>query len=214
VNPYEIIDAWHDRVHGALNDALAYLTSLEAAPVSDGILGEWIDVLVAMKFAASDVPLIVRIIDKTDPLLQEAGVRLARAALRTTDAAAELEPALARLVSHEIDPWVLEALVDLLAENRLDLTTVYQGLAQIHGKPTRTGWSIQRNRAIQPWRRLIQVYLQHAIQTHRPRDRDLAYLPVLERELGTHGWEITQRHILISMGFDPDEHLALLRGDR
>ena len=213
MNPYEIIDAWHERVHGALNDALAYLASLEAAPVSDGILGEWLDVLVAMKFAASDIPLIVRIIDKTEPLLQEAGVRLARAAMRSVDAEAELEPALAHLVSRDIDAWVLEALVDLLVDTRLELTTVYQGLAAIHGRSAR-GWGIQRNRAIQPWRRLVQVYLQHAIQTLRPRNRDLAYLPVLERELGTHGWEVTQRHILASMGFDPDEHLALLRGER
>jgi len=213
VNPYEIIDAWHERVHSALNDALAYLASLEAAPVSDGILGEWIDVLVALKFTPTDVPLIVRVIEKTDPLLQEAGVRLARAALRTVDGAGELEPALARLASREIDPWVLEALVDLLADNRLELTSVYAGLATIHAKPAR-GWTIQRNRAIQPWRRLVQVYLQHAIQTLRPRERDLAYLPVLERELGTHGWEVTQRHILTNMGIDPDEHLQQLRGAR
>ncbi|HEY5926781.1 MAG TPA: hypothetical protein VIV11_34075 [Kofleriaceae bacterium] len=213
MNPYEIIDAWHERVHSALNDALAYLASLEAAPVSDGILIEWIDVLVALRFAGNDVPLIVQLIDKTDPHLQEAGVRLARAALRSVTAASELEPALARLASREIDAWVLEALVDLLAEDHGDMTTVYQGLAAIHGKQAR-GWGIKRNRGIQPWRRLVQVYLQHAIQSVRPRPRDLAYLPVLERELGTHGWEVTQRHILTTMGFDPDEHLRLLRGDR
>jgi len=212
VNPYEIIDAWHARVHGALNDALAYLASLEAVPVSDGILIEWIDVLVAMKFAESDIPLIVRIIDKTDPHLQEAGVRLARAAFRSAGGTDELEPALARLVSQPIDPWVLEALVDLLADTRAELTTVYQGLAQIHGQPPRREWGILRNRSIQPWRRLVQVYLQNAIQVVHPRERDLAYLPVLECELGTRGWDVTQRHILSNMGFDPDEHLRLLRG--
>ena len=211
MNPYELIDAWHDRVHSAVNDALAYLASLEANPVSDGILGEWIDVLVAMKLADSDVPLIVQIIDKADPHLQEAGVRLARAALRTVDAGAALEPVLARLASRDVDPWVLEALVDLLADTRTELTTVYQALAKNHGKSARS-FGIMRNRAIQPWRRLVQVYLQHAIQTLRPRDRDLAYLPVLEKELGTRGWEVTQRHILAMMGIDPDEHLQQLRG--
>jgi hypothetical protein len=212
MNAYEIIDAWHERVHHAVNDALAYLASLEATPISDGILGEWIDVLVAMKFAPDDIPLIVSIIDKSDPHLQEAGVRLARAALRTVDAADALEPALARLVSREIDGWVLEALVHLLADSRAELTTVYQGLAKIHGKTPTGVRGIMRNRAIQPWRRLVQVYTQNIVQTARPRDRDLAYLPVLERELGTHGWEATQRHILLGMGFDPDEHLMRLRG--
>jgi len=212
VNPYEIIDAWHSRVHGALADALAYLANLEAAPVSDGILSEWIDVLVAMKFDDTDIPLIVRIIDKSDPHLQEAGVRLARAAFRTAHGTEALEPPLARLVSQPIDSWVLEALVDLLADSRAEMTTVYQGLAQIHGQPPRREWGIMRNRAIQPWRRLVQVYLQHAIQVAHPRERELAFLPVLERELGTRGWDVTQRHILSSMGFDPDEHLRLLRG--
>lgn len=212
MNPYEVIDAWHSRVHSAVADALAYLANLEAAPVSDGILIEWVDVLVAMKFDDADIPLIVSIIDKTDPHLQEAGVRLARAALRTARGTEALEPALARLVSQPPDPWVLEALVDLLADTRAELTTVYQGLAQIHGQPPRRDWGIMRNRAIQPWRRLVQIYLQNAIQAVHPRERDLAYLPVLERELGTRGWDVTQRHILASMGFDPDEHLRLLRG--
>jgi hypothetical protein len=211
VNPYEIIDAWHERVHHALNDALAYLASLEATPVSDGILCEWVDVLIAMRFSPSDVPLIVQLVDKTDPHLQEAGVRLARAALRTVDATDALEPAFARLVSRAIDPWVLEALVDLLAHTRAELPTVYRGLAAIHGQAPH-GWGIVRNRAIQPWRRLVQVYTQNIIQTAHPRERDLAYLPILERELGTRGWEATQRHVLAGMGFDPDEHLMRLRG--
>jgi len=208
---YDFIDAWHDRVHSAVNDALAYLASLEATPVSDGILSEWLDVLCAMRFTEGDVPFVVQMIDKTDPHLQEAGVRLARAALRHVDAAPVLEPALARLVSRDIDPWVLEALADVLAETRLELTSVYRELAARHGSaPSRMG--IMRNRAIQPWRRIAQVYLQHAIQRLHPRERDLAYLPVLERELGTHGWEPTQRHILHTMGIDPDEHVRLLRG--
>ena len=115
-------------------------------------------------------------------------------------------------MSREIDGWVLEALVDLLGDMRADeMTAIYQGLAQIHGKSAR-GWGIARNRAIQPWRRVVQLYMQNVIQTVHPRPCDLAYLPVLERELGTHGWEVTQRHILQTLGFDPDEHLRLLRG--
>jgi hypothetical protein len=218
---YERIEAWHRGLRGAVTDALTYLAGLDESPVSDGILGDWIDTLVAMRFSADDVPLIVRMIDKPDPHLQEAGLRLARSAVGTFGETDELEAALARVVSRDIDGWVLEALVDLLATTRLELTAVYQKLAAVHGAssaheglssgPTRRRW-IMRNRYIQPWRRLVELYEQNAIQTPEPRERDLAYLPVLERELGTRGWRATQRHILTRMGFDPDEHLRLLRG--
>ncbi len=160
-----------------------------------------------MKLTDADVPLIVRIIDTADPHLQEAGVRLARAALRTVDESDALEPPLARHVSREIDPWVLEPLVDLLALSRADPMTVYQGLAAIHRKAPR-GWGITRNRAIQPWRRVVGVYMQHAIQRAHPKERDFTYLPILERELGTHGWDATQRQILATTGIDPTSTLA------
>jgi hypothetical protein len=222
---YERIEAWHRSLRGAVTNALTYLASLDESPVSDGILGDWIDTLVAMRFTSDDVPLIVRIIDKSDPHLQEAGIRLARSAIGAPDDTPALEAALARVVSREIDAWVLEALVDLLAFTRLELTSVYQKLAAVHGATPAYGEPrgdestgaprrryILRNRHIQPWRRLVELYQQNAIQTLEPRERDLAYLPVLERELGTRGWRATQRHILTSMGFDPDEHLRLLRG--
>ena len=227
---YERIEAWHRNLRGAVTDALTYLAGLDESSVSDGILGDWIDTLVAMRFTSDDVPLIVRIIDKADPHLQEAGIRLARSAIGAPDDTPTLEAALARVVSRDIDAWVLEALVDLLAFTRLELTTVYQKLAAVHGATpaygeprrntsklgTSTGAPhrryIMRNRHIQPWRRLVELYQQNAIQTLEPRERDLAYLPILERELGTHGWRATQRHILTSMGFDPEQHLQLLRG--
>jgi hypothetical protein len=206
----DFIDSWYDRIRTVTTDAVAYLARCETAPTSDGILGDWLRTLVAMRFGPDDVPLIAQLIDKRDPLLQEAGVKLATAALRHVDAADSLEPALARLVSREIDAWVLESLVDLLAYNGQSFASVYEGLVRNHGR-TSSGWVIMRNRHIDPWRRVVAMYEQHAIQTLRPGARDLAYLPILERQHGTRGWEPTVRSILLRMGHDPDRHFELLR---
>lgn len=206
----DYIDSWYGRVRFAVTDALAYLVSCETNPTTDGMLCEWIDTLRALRFGDDDIPLIAQLVDKHDPHLQEAGVRLARSALRFSDAHAVLEPSLARLASREIDPWVLEALVEVLASTRHPFTPVYEGLAQMHGKAPR-GVGIMRNRHIEPWRRLVAIYEQNAIQTLRPAPRDIAYLPILEREHGTRGWEPTVRSILTRLGYDPDLHFQRLR---
>lgn len=207
---YFYIQDWHARVHPALAEALAFLADAEAVPVPDGVLGERIDTLRAMRFTEADLDRIARIVGKRDALLQEAGVELAAAALRQIGGDERLEPALAQLVAQPIDPWVLKALLAVLRDGSRTLTTVYEGLARIHEQPPRT-FGIMRNAAIGPWRDLITIYEQHAIQTLRPQQRDLAYLPILERMHRTRGWEATARAILTKMGFDPDEHFRLLR---
>jgi hypothetical protein len=209
----DFIEGWYARLRGAVSDALAYLAACETSPSSDGVLGDWVDTLVALRFTASDIPFIGQLIDKRDPHLQEAGVRLATASLRGASASAfgQLEAPLARLTAQPIDSWVLESLVDLLAHTRRPMIPVYEGLVANHGKAPR-GYGIMRNRHIEPWRRLVQhVYEQHALQTLRPQARDLVYLPILEREHGTHGWEPTVRAVLVRLGFEPEAHLERLR---
>ncbi len=198
------------KVAGPGHRCAAYLASCETAPSSDGVLGEWIETLRALRFGADDIPFIAQLIDKRDALLQEAGLRLARTAIRYVDATAALAAPLERLVSNEIDPWVLESLVDLLAYSQAPFDAVYEGLARIHGRAPK-GFGIARNRHIDPWRRIVQVYEANALQTLRPRARDMAVLPILEREHGTRGWEPTLRAILVRMGYDADLHFQRLR---
>lgn len=209
-NGDEYIEGWYGRLRGPVTDALAYLADCETAPTSDGVLGEWVDTLRALRFGADDVPFIAQLIDKHDVHLQEAGVRLAHSTLRYVDATAAFTPPLTRLVSREIDPWVLESLIDLLAYSQAPFDSVYEGLARIHRQPPK-GFGIARNRHIDPWRRVVQVYESNAIQTLRPRARDMAVLPILEREHGTRGWEPTLRAILVRMGYDADLHFQRLR---
>jgi hypothetical protein len=206
----DYLDSWYARLRVHTTDALAFLASSESAPFADAVMIEWLDTLVALRFGAEDVPLIVQLLDRADPHLQEAGVRLAGAAMRYVDPRL-FEPALTRLASRELDPWVLDALVDLLALDRHAFTPIYEGLAvrQARERPT---WAIARPRAIQPWKRLIQLCKQNVIQTLHPHARDFAYLPILERELGTSGWEATVRHVVAGMGVDPDDYFARLRG--
>ncbi len=210
----DFIDAWHAKLRSSVREALAQIVALDKLPVPDGVFGDWLDTVCAMRFEDDDLSAIAAIIDKPDPFLQEAGLRLARAASRTLSAEAMIEPSLVLLVGRDdLDPWVLDAIIDLLTETRDSFTSVYQALAKVHGRadgrPRFTG--IMRNRAIHPWNRLEHLYQQLVIQTLDPTPRDLAYLPILETKLSTRGWEPTLRHIMAEMGHDPDEYVAMLR---
>jgi hypothetical protein len=207
---FDALDRWYARVHEALAEALAMLADCDHAPLSDGVLGEWVDSLCTLRFTAEDLHAIARIVGKRDPLLQEAGVRLAAAALERLPSSEELDAALAELVARPLDSWVLRALIAVLRRTARQLPEVYEGLARVHRTPPK-GHGIARNMHIDAWAELEQVYEQHAIQTIAPARRDLAYLPILERRLGTRGWEATQREILKRMGYDHAQHLALLR---
>jgi len=196
------------------NGSIAELAALAGSPLSDGMLGEWVE---KQSVAISDVPALAALFRSADPHLQEAGIELTTALLRSappgvlTSTRAALEPALAALVGPDLDPYVLEALAGLLAEH--PLTSVIAALARVHvderarrlalGPPfpasppvPRPGIHIHRNRMPQPWQRLEELYAQLALAAgDAPSARDLAYLPVLEARHGTRGWQATRAAI-------------------
>jgi hypothetical protein len=227
----ELIRQWQARVAAATTEAIGQLARCDVSPVSDGVLGDWMRSLVCLRFTDADLPAIVALIGKSDPHLQEAGIELATAAVRSVSGATEaLDEAIARLLERGVpDSWVVHALVDYLAVVRSSRVEIYEALARFHlahldeqERPRQLSTSpppsiapptvIARNRYIDPWRDLVRrVYDQSAIQTLRPTPADLAVLPVLERVHGTRGWDQTQRAILTQLGTDPDEYFARLR---
>ena len=214
----DFIDRWHAGVARALDDALAFLSAHEESPFSDGILGEWLRELSAFRFQARHLAPIIVLLKKPDPHLQEAGVVLAAAALRSVDGAAAIEPALAALASApDLDPWVLQSIVDLLQRHigpRGPLfTKVYRVLVTLKPdvSPHRRLPGIMRNRGIDPFRDLIQLYEQHLLQTLHPTARDLLLLPILEARHHTRGWKETLVRVLQTMGNDVDQHLRVLK---
>ena len=211
----DFIARWHERVAGALDEALEFLAGHEECPFSDGVLGEWVRELCAFRFQDRHVPPIVALMGKRDPLLQEAGVLLAKAALQHVDCSDQIEPSLAALARLPPDNWVLQAIVDLLSEHVgilcASFISVYRELVQ-PPKAAPGGFGIMRNRHIDPRRDLIELYEQQVLQTLQPSERDLLFLPILEARYGTRGFQATQRAILERMGLDVAHHLRVLSG--
>ena len=182
---------------------LAELAACDDSPTSDGMLADWVR---EQQPRASDVPALIALFGKSDPHLQEAGIELATALVRIVSGALmHLEPALAELASRPLDPYVVEAIVELL--EHAPSPPVISALAARHQHeleppelPTtppdpramRHERFILRNRLPQPWLRLEQLYAQLALAAGpQPAPHDLAYLPILEHRLQTHGWQPT-----------------------
>jgi hypothetical protein len=190
-------------VHG-WQGTIAELAACDDSPTSDGVLLEWVR---AQQPRASDVPALIALLAKPDPHLQEAGVELATALVRIVSGALmHLEAALVTLAARDLDPWVVEAIVELLEHAPSKLVII--ALAARHqdtlaprelpltppvvAAPLSHHRCILRNRLPQPWIRLEQLYGQLALAAGAtPAPHDLAYLPILERRFQTHGWEQT-----------------------
>lgn len=194
---------------GGWQGTIADLASCDESPTFDGPLLDWVR---EQQPRASDVPALTALFAKHDPHLQEAGVELATALIRIVSGALmHLEPALARLASCDLDPWVVEAIVELL--EHAPSAAVIMALARRHqdelatralpasppavsaatpaALPARTPARrfILRNRLPQPWLRLEQLYAQLALVAGAfPAPHDLAYLPILEHRFATRGW--------------------------
>lgn len=196
---------------------IAELAACDESPTSDGMLLDWVR---AQHPRASDIPSLVALFGKRDPHLQEAGVELATALVRVVSGALmHLEHALADLASRELDPWVVEALVELLEHapsaivilalaprHRAELARRERDAppgspdSQLPAPPTSRSLRgsaphhhvILRNRLPQPWLRLEQLYAQLALAAGAtPAPHDLAYLPILEHRFQTQGWQQT-----------------------
>jgi hypothetical protein len=207
------IERWRARVGDALTEALEFLAGHQKSPFSDGVLGDWMRELSTQRLEERHLSSVETLLQRPDPHLIEAGLELAARALEHVDCADRLEPLLARVALEQRgEPWVMEALLDLLRRSRAEFVAVYRELAQ-PAPPRRPGWpAIMRNRHIEPERDLLALFEQHLLQRLQPWPRDELILPVLERRHGTRGWQATQLAVLKQMGLDPDHHFRLLRG--
>jgi len=237
-DPERFLERWQERVGPLLDEALEFLAGQEAPPFPDGVLGDWVDQLRTMPFGERHAGPLIALIDKDDPFLQEAGLRLAAPAAARIDGLGErLEIPLARLLEREaIDPWVLRAVVRLLGcfigPEDPPLTAVYRELVRVLEEPApeagevppeqeaREGEgseqearpAIMRNMFINPRREAIELFEQIALQSLHPGERERALLPVLEERHGARGWRETVVCLLERMGIDPDDHFAILDG--
>lgn len=206
------LEQWHVRCGDALADALAFLAEHEETPYADGVLGDWVRTLAALRFEPRHTPFVLRLLEKRDPWLKEAGLILAPRALgRGGDAAPFEDRLVALLRDPELELWVLEAVVGFLGHfiggRGPQFTEAYRELVSL-APPS--GRRIARNRFIDPLGALDALYEQHALQSSHPTERDRVILPVLEARYRTRGWRPTVERILERMGLDPEQHWKAL----
>jgi hypothetical protein len=160
------------------NGTLAELAGFTESPTSDGILGDWVRKRATAPFTAADLPALVALLRAPDPHLQEAGIELATAALPTLDAAAELEPQLVALATLDSDPYVLEALVDLLEHH--ELAGLFGALARLEPHAPASRFAPPLAGAPPPWshppppRPRVRFILRNRLAEPWPRFRALA----------------------------------------
>lgn len=206
------LDQWNVRCGAALHDALAFLAGHDAAPYPDGVLGDWVATLRALHFEERHVPLVLSLLEKRDPWLMEAGLRLTARALALHEDPAAFESRIVRILGDDaLEPWVLLSVVELLERcigpSEPSFTEVYRALATL--TPPR-GRRIARNRHIDPMARLVPLYEQLLLQARQPSVRDLVILPAVEARHGTRGFRATVESILARMGLDRDQHWKAL----
>ena len=214
----DFIDSWDEQADSLLTDALVFLSQQDRSPLSDGVLGRWVEQLCGFRFTESHLAPIVQLLGKPDPLLVEAGIVLATGATQTNDnVLLTTAESLTRLFDEaSVDPWVVRAISRLFttATNRRDpcFVPLFRCLVSWCGServPT-LDTGIMRNMYIDPRADLLSLFEQNALQVAQPAEQDLVYLPLLEEGLGTEGWDDTVAALCRSMGFDPAEHLAVL----
>ncbi len=213
LDPNRFLDAWHEQADGLLEQALRFLSALADSPLPDGQLGEWVRQLEQFRFGPGHLTHVLALLDKADPLLVEAGIKLSGSVLAIQpDAAEELDEPLARtLADPAVDPWLAHALVRLLARqigpHLPQPIRTYQALVEWLERPAAaeepTGRAIQRTMFIDPRAEALELFEQQALQTLAPTRLIEIVLPVLERKHATRGWTETFQAILNARGLDP-----------
>ena len=91
-----------------LTEGLQQIVQYDRLPTSDGTFGEYVRFLCALPPREEHLPLIILLLQKKDPYLQEAGVNLATASIKGLNNYSGLEdPICALLKKPDLDGWVL-----------------------------------------------------------------------------------------------------------
>jgi len=216
---------WEKKASEMLEEGLKYLVQLDSRPAPSGVFGGFVDRLAALPFAKRHTSYLIRLIEKSDPFLQEAGlelacaaVELARTSSEQTDIYEALEPTICRLLDNGIlDPWILLAIVKFAktANDTVspELFCLFRGLAEAaYGKgvslltpgSTESGNSILRSRArgIEPIKEAKELLDDVMLTRTKPTPRTKAILPFLEKAHKTKGWQATRDKILKNRGIE------------
>jgi hypothetical protein len=200
--------SFYEKEASLLGESLQHLIQFDQLSIPDGVFGRYIDLLCALPPRQEHLPHIIKLLRKTNPYLQEAGVRLATASVAKLGEFATLERPLCDLLQNpDLDPWVFLAIVDFAKvpvrwTTAPDLTRFFGLLASVAYEPIKPWRPDRRNRHLWIERaRLIrpqqdaQELLDWVMQNLPATPRLKAILPVLEKAYGTKGLENTRKAI-------------------
>ena len=203
---WETFDAdakiFYDKGSALRLDGLKNIAHYEHLPAPDGRFDDYVDVLCALPPRKEHYPLIIEMLRKSDPYLQEAGVKLATASVRTLNDYTGLEAPFCDILNRaDLDPWVLRAIVQFASVscNRISppLVKFYADFAAVAYERTPTcspgKTIILRQMGIDPYLDARRCVLQVMLNSTNPTPRSDAILPYLERAFNTKGWSDTYK---------------------
>jgi hypothetical protein len=184
-------------------EGLQNIAQHEHIPTSDGSFSDYVAILCALPPAKEHYPFIIKLIQKSDPYLQEAGIKLATSSVnKLNDYSGLEEPICALLKQPDLDPWVLRAIVQFAATScntrSPDLVNFYAEFAAVAyerspAKADAQFKGICRTMMIHPYEDARQWVVQVMLNQSKPTPRSEAILPYLERAYKTKGWADTYR---------------------
>jgi hypothetical protein len=198
--------AFYEKAASLRLEGLQDVVQYEHLPTSDGSFSNYIDVLCALPPRKEHYPLIIRLLQKSDPYLQEAGIKLATSSVNRLNDYSDMEaPICALLKQPDLDPWVLEAIVQFASvackSRSPDLVNFWSefAAAAYERRPATTAPTpgktrfIMRQMGIQPYEDARRWVVQLMLSSTNPTPRSEAVLPYLERAFRTKGWADTYR---------------------
>ena len=193
-------DAFSKEFYGEANDfakkSIEHISNYESLPAPDGVFNRHIKILVSLPLPKEVSPNISKLIRKSDPYLQEAGVELAIALCKNRFVDySEFEIELIKVLSNpNLDPWVMQAVHFYAGEsflNSRDYRPIlfYKKFAEIAYFGERTfnidyGPSALRSRGVTPYldaQALIEYQLwmgiKHSQTPSQLSEKNKALLP-------------------------------------
>lgn len=195
-----------------LTEGLQQIVQYDRIPAADGTFSKYIRFLCTLPPREEHLPLIILLLQKKDPYLQEAGVNLATASVKGINTYSGLEDPLCALLKRPgLDGWVFYALVQFaeeagnpgapaltnffgaLAEATIGHLTPNTGKAGVAAAASQlVGIGMGRQMPINPEKDAKTILDRLVMYTEEPTPRVRAILPYLEKAYGTKGWQATR----------------------
>jgi hypothetical protein len=201
----EFESAWNAQALQLLDSALAYVSALETVPCPDGVFHYFVKKLLVLPFKERHVPLIIRLLGRADPHLQEAGVELAGASAGRLAVLHLYEnPLRAILAQKDLDPWVLQALnqhflPQTIYAHRQRIPAFFRAYASVAYGPEPAPKllpAIQRTRPIHPYADARSI-IEHRIAASTSADEEIeAMLPIVEKAIGVAGYAAVRKALI------------------